>query len=328
MNTITVDSIVVSIKKEYHFLKGIEPQVTIGEVGAPVLSKVGTHGLTISVDHRRAVTKITLSSKVLREKFLRLISTATIADVLQRLRSYIEISEQELMTSTVCKVDVTTDLHLQQKVEILSNLYDLAALQTQFSRTPKIYKSGGLATSFYLKQNNISKGNIVYLSVYRKMPELLKFGQGRGRFIDSLSIADRERALIEAESILRFEVKLSSRHKIRKHFELPEKHVPTLEDILKSNTNVTRNLLEKVYGRLAQNRKPQFKCSNSTDLAMSYTLAMNDYCLERSLAAYKSQLPTSVKSRTKKKMSQILAGLNASHHCRMLTTYDQLMQML
>ncbi|RNI27354.1 hypothetical protein EFA69_14525 [Rufibacter immobilis] len=329
MTTQKVDSVTIVIAKEYQFHSHVLTTVTASPDGDISLIKYSTHGMTISVYPIQKQTKITLSSKVLGRDYLSMISKESIGKVQQTLSMYTDISMDELLESVVCKVDPSTDIRIKNKEAAISALYALSAMQTKYKRSAKLYKSGGLPSSFGLKRDNNDPENVDYLSIYKKLAELFnKSKKGNRDFLETLSVQERERLKEEGKDIVRFETKLSSRRMVRKHFCLPDKHVPRLKDILYSEVNVNGNMVENIYGQALrlETKSPDLK--SITDLGYYHALYKNDFCVERSFHYLQQAASVTNKARTMKRLTSILAATEKERHMGLKQTYHEVLSLL
>ncbi|WP_066837859.1 hypothetical protein [Rufibacter ruber] len=329
MHTSKVDSITLSAPRAYAFKNGIDHKITADGEGTVTLYKFSEDGLTITINPVIGQTVITISSKILGDDFLSLISNNTIERVWQAVARCIGISIAELMHYTVRKVDATSDIFMKNKETVIADLYELAGMQTRYRKSARTYKSKGEPTSFWLKRDNNDKERIDYLSVYGKYAQLTNKGKNGGwAFIGTLGHEGRERALQLAENIVRFETKLSSRRMIRKHYNLPDKHIPIFQDILDSRINVNLNMVQTIYGKVACLEMPHHKLTSVTDLGHYHALAQTDYCIESAFQYLNQIVTVKNKSRTVKRLQAILLTHDEGNHQRLINTYKNVLKAL
>ena len=329
MNTTTVDSIAILINKPYRFKKGVNFKITINSYGEEILNKINETGITITVDNVQKVTKMVITSKILGCNFLDKISKDNIRVVYRLLNEFIDITYSDLLRSFACTVDATKDIYVDDLNVIMVGLFKLATLQTRYKPCKALYMSKGFPTSFWLKRDNSDREFIDYLSVYNKKNQLTSKGsQGGFYFLETLNTKDRNEVLLRAEGLLRFETKLSSRRMIRKHFKLPDRHIPTLYDILFSKVEINRNMVEAIFNVAVNTLAKPLNVKSISDLGYYHILSENDFCIQRATNYIKNTVGCTQKSRIVKKLKGILAGMEKSSNQELIETYNQILEKL
>ena len=315
MNTPKVDSFAIVIAKEFYINSNIQTTTTLSGDDEVITETASNHGLTIVINRQRCETRITVNSKILGKDFLELIHKDNISMVHEAIALYIPLSLEDLTLGIICKSDPAEYVTVEDKAQTIADLYDLAGLQTGYKRSAKVFKSNGKPTSFGMKKENISSENVDYLSIYCKFEELInRSKKGNCAFLESLNPEDRQNVLDTSKQLIKFEVKLSSRRQIRKHYGLPEKAIPRLSDILNSEVNVTKNMVEQIYQPVITSNVPTSTTMNMVDLAHFLALTNHDFCIDRTLNFLNYTVRVTNKARTRKRLQALAISADEVNH--------------
>jgi hypothetical protein len=329
LTTKTVDSIAIVIAREFYFNSNIQTKTTINGEHEVITETTANHGLTIVINRQRSETRITISSKILGKDFLELIHLGNISTVHKVLTLYIPLSLEDLLFSTICKADPAVYVIVENKGQTIADLFDMAGLQTTYKRSAKVFKSNGEPTSFGMKKENIGTENIDYLSVYCKFEELTnKSKKGNRAFLESLNPEERKKILDDSKQLIKFEVKLSSRRQIRKHYGLPDKVIPRLIDILTSEANVPKNMVERIYNPVLTSTVPTHAAINMVDLAHILALANHDFCIDRTLNYLNYTVRVTNKARTRKRLQALAIAADEDNYNKQKETYLTIIDLL
>ncbi len=322
------DKIKIIISKVYRFNENVEYIKIVNNDSEVVKSSYKSVGLEVTINHEFNNTIIVFSAKLLGSNATELVTCNTLDQIYTAINKVIRMPYNELVEDgVVLRLEVTRDISIANKHEVIESLFNYAKLQTKYKHPKRCFKSKKQVCSFWLKKDNTNSTFIDFLCIYDKKAEVIKGSNKLNReFLDALSSEDRLRYLESIQNMVRFEVKLNSSYLIRKHFNFEKGTKLSLTTILNSDTPIVKNMVVKIFDGLPQNLVNNFQPKNKAQLCDYLALKQNDFNISKTIEFLKASLGNMKVSRIAKNLSEIVASVGIVEHISCLTAYQEVLK--